>query len=358
MDITYNLIIKTLSNNHLKVNDEFIKKMESVQTLDEFPTKFKHLLKKNMYRKSVINYDNDNTNISFWSSLVLLLQLPYKISTIIEFKNKITLEKRCLSNETTDDIQSVANLLDVNFIIFDFQTVNIFLVYKEIQMNPLKQTFLFAKYKDLWSVIITDNKYLFDINTIEIKNILNSNCKYYNQNKSINIDYDIINIINSEKEKYFDKINSDIFIKAETIQEEKTNIIPKTTNSLDITKISSMKICELTELCTTLNISFKKKNTKKELIELITNNSKENNSKENNSKENNSKENNSKENNSKENNSKENNSKENNSKENNSNELNNNTKDKLIEICEKLKLKYKKSAKKSELIQIIVESKL
>lgn len=333
MDITYNLILRTLSNKHLKVNEEFIKKIESVQLFDEFPTKFKHLLKNNMYRKSVINYDNNNNNISFWSSLVLLLNLPYKISSIIDFKNKILEEKRCLSNETNDEIQSIANLLDVNFIIFDFETVNIYLIYKEIQMNPLKQTFLFAKYKDLWSVIITDNKYLFDINTIEIKNILNSNCKYYNQDKSININYDIINIINSEKEKYFDKINSDIFIKAETIQEEKINVIPKTSKSLDITKISSMKICELTELCTTLNITFKKKNTKKELIELITNNLQKNNLKENNSKENNLQKNNSK-------------------------ELEDYSKIELIEMCDKLKLKYKKSSKKSELIKIIIDSKL
>jgi hypothetical protein len=363
MEITYNLIIKTLSNNHLKLNEEFVKKINAVQTFDDFPSKFKHLLNNNMYRKSVINYDNDN-NISFWSSLVLLLKLPYNISTIIDFKNQISTKN--------SDLQSIANFLDVNFIIFDFQNVDISLVYKEECMNPFKQTFIFAKYKDLWSVIITDEKYLFDINTNEIKNILTSNCKYYNEiNKIIKIEYDIMNIINMEKEKYIQQSNDNIFIKSEATLEkqsfsnnepiqtkveklnkkiqsyeplqalpiklnQKTLSFDEPTNTntnIDTTKLTSMKVAELTQLCDQLKISYKKKNIKKELIELILNNvtSESKTTLEQ-------------------------------IKPVNNITINQNldaqTKSELMNICDKLKLHYKKSAKKGELIKTILDNQI
>lgn len=322
MEITYDLIIKTLTKSAftikekvvvfddiiIKSKEEFIIKAKTTQSINAFPNKFKSLLNNSMYRYSVTIYDSENNNISFWSSLLSLLDINStnnsELDMIKEFQNKIVK----INNNRTNLIQAVVNILDVNFIILDFSTLDIFVMYKDEFMNPYKQTFIFAKYNDFWGSIKSNENCLFDINTIEIKNILNNDCNYYDQpNKKVNIKFDILDIIMDEKIKYIESSTDNIFVKSEKVDNIKKSDIVKVDNikksenikvdtvkkpdvikvdnikksdtdnltkltEYDVATLNKLKIVDLTNICDTQNISYKKKSSKNDLINLIINN--------------------------------------------------------------------------------------
>ena len=261
-NITYELIIKYLT----KKKNIFI--TEPYQNNNNFLNKYTTILTDNYYRYGVISYDNNKNNISFWCSILILLKEDYLMSNndftvITEYKNKlIENHNKKISNflkkyEKNDFreyfklnpdiiiIQYIVDILNINIIIFDFLQNNIYAVYKNNTMDPFIDTILIANYNKFWEPIMTNNKKIFNYNDDIIKNILNENIKYYSYE-------------NIDKTFSYNNINAN---------DKKKDSKPVTINKLDKTKKEELiKILELN------NIQYPKKNTNKQLIELIISN--------------------------------------------------------------------------------------
>jgi hypothetical protein len=96
MEIDYNIIIKYLSKKQVKKEVNFITQKNIFNYSINFPDKFKELLNDKFYRYGITINDNDNNNISFWSSLLTLIDknfmIPYDNDELIlinQFKTQI-----------------------------------------------------------------------------------------------------------------------------------------------------------------------------------------------------------------------------------------------------------------------------
>jgi hypothetical protein len=230
-DISNNIIIDNNNNNNN--NKEFITQKNIFNYSKTFPDIFKNLLSDKFYRYGITIYDNNNYNVSFWTSLLTLIEknfiIPYnhnEISIINELKCELIdgYKKSNLSNflkqfdknnirermKLEPDIyilQYICDILDITFIIFDFKNNTIYSVYSGLLLNPFKQIFIFAKYNSFWEPIMSikskgHTKRIFDINDINIKKILYSNIIYYYESDKINKEYNILlfkDIIDKEK---------------------------------------------------------------------------------------------------------------------------------------------------------------
>jgi hypothetical protein len=293
MDINYEIIIKYLTNN--KLNNKFITQKNIFNYSTNFPNKFKNLLNEKFYRYGISIYDNENNNISFWSSLLTIIDknfiIPYeydeldlinnfKIQLIDKYSKNLLdpilkkIDKTELRNKFKTEIniyilQYVVDILDINMFIFDFEKENIYSVYHNKVMNPLKQTILLATYQNYWEPIMmikTDGTIIrtFDYNDQNIKKLLLQNdIKYFNDNKIHKINYDIFDIIQDENKINNNepvKVIDDIFINKDETEEFKT---------LNKTKLTKTKINDLHVISNKLNIKITNKITKSTLIDLI-----------------------------------------------------------------------------------------
>lgn len=176
MEITYDLIIKYLTNN--KKNDFEIKK-HLVKYSDTFPAKFNEILSNKFYYFGVTVYENKN-NISFYMSLLTLLNKDFITLTDkeeLEYLNsfKMALSKKIQNIDDINDtlFESICKVIDCNFIIFDFKNEEISSIAADTVLNPWKPTLLFANYDDIWYPILYDvnSKRLFCYNDQFIKKI-------------------------------------------------------------------------------------------------------------------------------------------------------------------------------------------
>ena len=285
MDITYELIIKYLVHN----NNTFSNKKGSTIYADMFPEEFKSLLKDNFYRLGVSILDANNNNISFWSSFLTLLNPSFsntidkdEITMIGEFKNSILTSKKkvdpiifreSINKEPNEFVlQTIVDILDINIIIFDFKTVDVFLLYHKKEMNPFKTTFLFAKYENLWEPILLNDKTeivrTFDYDSI--KDILDlSTKKYFSSNKDIVVS-NIDKIIKAEKNKLSKKqSDTTIFIKCENELEPTNNKEENVKEMFNKNKLNRMKNVELIELINELKLKLPEKQLKANLVDVI-----------------------------------------------------------------------------------------
>jgi hypothetical protein len=256
-----------------------------------FPQEFKSLLKDNFYRIGITINDgtvNEDKNISFWSSFLTLLDPCFsnniekdESTMITEFKTSILTSKKKVDpfilreriNKEPDEfvLQTIVDILDINFIIFDFKTLDIFLLYHKKEMNPFKTTFLFAKYDNLWEPILLKNDVeiirTFDYNNPNIKNVLDvSTKKYFSPNKDIVIS-NIDKIIKVEKNKLCKKqLETNIFIKSENEEPVYEKVAKEHLNKSKLTK---MKNAELIELINELKLTLPEKQLKANLIDVI-----------------------------------------------------------------------------------------
>jgi hypothetical protein len=275
MEINYELIIKYLCPKKTFEKDGVTLKGQSNFSVN-FPEKFKNIFSDKFYRYGIQVYDNTKTNISFWSSLLTLINkdftIPYNTDEnqlIVEFKNqvldmygksklskqikkfdKIELREKLKLEPDYIVLQYLADILDMNFIVFDFITFDIMTLYLKEIMNPWNKTVLFSKYNNVWEPIMlqTENniiKKIFDYNDDIIKKILTGNNIIYYENKK-----DFIFNDNTTEES------------VHTESEEKHKNYNKT-------KLTKMKVNELEELCKSLKIELKVKTTKASMIELI-----------------------------------------------------------------------------------------
>jgi hypothetical protein len=312
MEINYDLIIKYLATKDPKLTSKTFASQKSILNYSvNFPNKFKELFTDKFYRFGITNYDTNKNNISFWTSLLTLLDknflIPYnndevslinqfkeqildmykksKISSFLKEYEKIDMRERFKLDIDLVILQYIVDIMDINFMIFDFETENIEVLYKKDIMNPWKQTLLFAKFENMWEPIMLikpkgEIQRTFDYNNINVKKILFTPnlVKYYNGNKIkkeyIYID-DISDVIEIEK-KQLNKndlkndlnVDSDSSVKTHS----ETDDIISSYSSLNKTKLNKMKVNELEPIVTKLKITIDAKRiTRQMMIDNIVN---------------------------------------------------------------------------------------
>ena len=328
MDINYEIIIKYLSKKVINVNDKqkynqqtsFITQKNIYTYSHTFPAKFKELLTDKFYKYGITVYDNENNNISFWSSIITLLDknfiIPYindecelinqfklqlielynkkLLSDFIKKYDKNDLRERFKLNPDLIVLQYIVDILDINIIIFNFKTETINVLYSKDIMNPWKQSILLANDDIFWEPIMCIKSKntiirLFDYNSQTFKKIINNNLITYldgsiigkkficinNLSDIIEIEKKKLNIMSKESKLLLDN-NSDSSVHTdEDIDDNKiVNIFIKEDDfyGLNKTSMNKMKISELIILTNKLNIVITKKNpTKAILMESILN---------------------------------------------------------------------------------------
>lgn len=333
MEINYDIIIKNLCGKYTKTNNkenskENKKETNTFQTQKNiytyattFPDVFKELFTDKFYRYGITVHDNEHNNISFWSSILSILDknflIPYssdEISMINQFKTQLAdlfdktklsdfikkldkndMRERFKLNPDITVIQYIADTLDINFWIFDFKSEKINVVYSKDIMNPWKQSVFLANYDIYWEPIMCLKSKgtvtrLFDNNHSIFKKLLCLDNIKYLESETIGKEYiyidNISDVIKQEKLKLKIEVkelliesddesdssvhteNSDdeskkYFIKADELDEFK---------KLNKTKMTKMKVAELVDITKKLNIVITKKNpTKAVLMESILN---------------------------------------------------------------------------------------
>lgn len=267
MEINYDLILKYLYTP----KNKFASKKHILIYSDQFPEKFKNLLQNKFYRYGINHVDEKNNNISFFTCLLTLLNKNF-----ITLNNKEELENINIFNKTLKNkeigyklIQEISDLLEINFIIFDFKDENIKIIFSNNNQNnsdtpsqycnPYKPTFLIANYEELYEPIIyeLDNKRIFSYNDQIIKNLYKSDLQTYNNNKYVLQEDNFIN-------EFID--NDQIFTPTEN---KKCNSL-ENTNNLDPLKLLKMTKKELNEILNNKNININiNKMLKKDIIDLI-----------------------------------------------------------------------------------------
>jgi hypothetical protein len=317
MEITYDTIIKHLC---VKKNNFETKKYIHINS-NTFPKKFADIFSDKFHRYGITVNDENNNNISFWSSLLTLIDkkfiIPYtdnEIYMINQFKTQLIdsynkskladfnkhfdkndIRERFKLEPDIHVIQYIIDILDINCWIFDFKTDDINVVYPDDILNPWKQSILLANYNTIYEPIMEieakgDIKKLFNYNDTYFKKILNTNdIKYLNHdiiNKKFEFTTDINKIIEREKINLIMSKKNKMNASIELLTSDNTIVISNdNSNSLFIkqeeldliktlnkTKMNKMKNAELMEVIIKLNIKLAKKNlTKANMIELIIN---------------------------------------------------------------------------------------
>jgi hypothetical protein len=288
MEINYETIIKYLAD--IKPKEEKKTSQKNIYTyLKTIPSKFQELFCDRTYKYGITVHDSNNNNISFWTSLLTLIDskfiVPFnedEISIINNFKKdlieKYPAKYSIPKNEINERLklepdyillQYIVDLLDINIIIFDFKENNINALYKSYIMNPLKSTYLFAYNDSFWEPIMVNSTKLiirdFSYNDTIIKKILSEDIKYYENKKEFLVNDNINVIIENEKKllKKEETKSSNLFIKEEPV-------VLKT--ELTAAKLTRMTKDKLIEYANTLNINDDmSKMLKTKIIELITN---------------------------------------------------------------------------------------
>lgn len=317
MEINYDLIIKFLVKKNTKEEsgvkpNNFITQRNIFNYSINFPDKFKNILTDKFYRYGITQSDNENNNISFWSSILTLVDkkfvIPYlmdELEMINQFKSQLIekyskiklssflkeLDKNDLRNRFNliPDIyviQYIVDIMDINIIIFDFESTNIYCVYHKDIMNPWKKTLLLAKYKKHWEPIMMvkqkgETERLFDFNNLAIRKILTTlNDLGYFEGDKIDKQYilnnDVYSVVQQEKNKLkikdpepdIPEINSDSSVKTDSevnsifTNEDELEEFKK----LNKTKLTKMRLDELNKLMIKLNIVIPTKNPTKNII--------------------------------------------------------------------------------------------
>lgn len=313
MEINYDLIIKYLvkktDNAKPKIkSDIFITQKSIFNYSTNFPDKFKELFTDKFYRYGITTHDYENTNISFWSSLLTLIDknfiIPYNIdefTLINQFKNQLVekymksklssilksfdkndLRERMKLDPDVHILQYIIDIIDINLLIFDFESTNIYAIYYKDMMNPWKQTILLSKFKNYWEPIMmvknkSETQRLFDYNDNIIKKIINTEnlveCFEKNKNdKEFMFLSNINDVLVIEKKKL--KIpepqlieDSDSSVKTD----DENNIFVKKDElekigKLNKSKINKMRVQELWDIIGKLNIVIEKKNPTKSIL--------------------------------------------------------------------------------------------
>ncbi len=335
MEINYDIIIKHLCGKHstngtneknVKKESELFKTQKNIYTYaNTFPDKFKEIFSEKFFRYGITTHDNEHNNISFWTSVLTILDknflIPYESnelsmqnqfrtqliesydkSVLSDFINKLDkndIRERFKLNPDISIIQYVADILDVNFWIFDFKFEKVQVVYPKDIMNPWKQSIFLANYEIIWEPIMClkskgNVTRLFDYSHPTLKKLLAlDGIEYLGSNISgkefIFVD-NINDVVKEEKQKLKPHVK-ELLIEAENETDSDTESSVHTEDShdesskyfvkadeleeikkLNKTKMTKMKVAELVDITKKLNITIAKANpTKAVLMESILN---------------------------------------------------------------------------------------
>jgi len=329
MEINYDIIIKHLCGKHSgsnksdkpnKKESDLFKTQKNIYTYSNtFPSKFKEIFSEKFYRYGITTHDNEHNNISFWSAVLTILDknflIPYstdEISMVSQFKTQLieSYDKSVLSefikkldkndmrerfklNPDVTIMQYVADMLDINFWIFDFKSEKIQVVYPKDIMNPWKQSLFLANYEILWEPIMCLKSKgsvtrMFDNNHAVFKKLLGiEEIEYYDVNLSgkefIYFD-NISDVIKQEKQKIKPNVkelliesdnesdsDTESSVHTEDSQDESSKYFVKADEleeikKLNKTKMTKMKVAELVDITKKLNITLTKKNPTKAIL--------------------------------------------------------------------------------------------
>jgi hypothetical protein len=257
MEINYDLIIKYLVTK----KNTFASKKHILVNSDLFPENFKDFLQNKFYRYGI------NQTDSLYTTLLTLLNKNFLTCTNDEEIYEINKFKKSIDEflETYDkpeylqndiEIQLLSEILDINFIIFDFKYEDIKIVYTGLECNPYKPTLLIANCEEFYEPIIyeVDNKKIFSYNDPIIKKIYQSDIKIYpGINKTFKLNDNLSVIIPGN--------NDSTFIKSTSTQE----------NEYSMNKLLKMTKKELEIILNNKNIKVSNFNKmlKKDIVDII-----------------------------------------------------------------------------------------
>ena len=297
MDITYDTIIKYLCGSS-NITSDFPTKINLMKYSKCFNKKFQSIFGNNFFRYGVMVYNNEYDNISFWSSILYLLDDKFilldkseQLTHIKKFKTQILdnfskdfkqfeLKKKFSAHYTKEKLNSViiepitleflCLVLKINMLIFNFENNNIYCLNKGSFFNPWLPTILLASYKDYWEPICNDTSKTFCFNDNCIKKTLNEKIQYYNSEyleKDLTIVDNISEILQNIKTN-----NNIISTHKDSSNSTFINTIILGKN-LTQSKLKKMRKNEIVKLVNDLNIKINiKKPTKEYLIQMIVNN--------------------------------------------------------------------------------------
>ena len=301
MNITYNTIIEYLVNN--KENNNFSIKKNLLKYSSEFPDNFKQYFGEKFFRYGIQVYDNEQNNISLYSSIFHLLNKKFllldkidQIKYIYEMKDNIKnyLRKNYKNFPLKSKFNKIFSIdvlnsnkfnpllleifcytFNINIIVFDYENNDVTVAFDGNYLNKWKPTLFLAKMKNFWEPIYNENNKIFRYNNT-IKNILEDIDSYFSSSY-LEKDLIIIDNINEILEMENDECNED----EDEDNNKDTENYKKTDNKLFVnqgilklnikkSKLNKMKKEKIIELIEeyNLNISVKGLN-KKNIIEKI-----------------------------------------------------------------------------------------
>lgn len=290
MEINYDIIIKYLAKNENEnENIEGIVKKNLIKKYNDFSEDIQSILKNNFYIYGIKVYNDNNENISHWSSLLFLIikdfilltdneQLIYikKIkSQMVEYiktnYKKFKNRKKFSKNYAIELIRSnkfnplilelFSYCFKINIIIIDFLENKIFTVSVDEYFNPWKPTVFLSKHNDFFQPLLTNTnkKFYYD----NLKFIFNNEIEYYSndflEQNFVLID-NIFEIINMDENKK--KLSDD---ENDHNSDEINNTFIKNTD-FNKNKLNKMKKTEIIELIKQFNLNIKIKQKKSYLI--------------------------------------------------------------------------------------------
>ncbi len=251
MSITYQDIISVLC----KKKNKFSTNLNIMKFVDQFKY-FKEIFSNEFYRYGIHIYNNEYENISFISSILYCLDDNYCIIDKDYLFNKISQIKEFIK----EDI-NIVNHLDVNILIFDFQSNKIKSLYEGDYLNPYKDTIFLANYENYWEPICSKESKIFNIinkSNIFKNKIFYQEIEYFNDDKIFVLNDNIAEIV----EHKFGEIleNEESFTTKNSMY-----------SNLTKNKLNKMNKNDILEIINDLNIDIKslKKPTKITLINLI-----------------------------------------------------------------------------------------
>ena len=310
-EITYDMIIKYLVKTERK--DPFITKKSIFCYADNFPDKFKELFTDKFYRYGVTIFDKETipNNISFWSSVLTLLDKNFMIQIdnddivmINEFKNqllehypkrhhidKIDMREHLKLNPDNETIYYICKVLGINVIIFNFETIEFSSIHVDTKLNPWKPTLLLAQYGVNWEPIMNikskgTTQRTFDYNDSIMRKIL-ENLNFYDdineivsqekkklKNKNVPVDVPTIPTEQVLENNHVKEVQEVIIDDGEVKTDDEEMNVMITMHAFNYTKsqINKMKLGELMELGNKLKVDIGKRPTRATLIDLILSN--------------------------------------------------------------------------------------
>lgn len=300
MEINYDLIIKYL----LPVKKEMTRSnflTDKYNMNYNLPKIFIDNLSDKFFRQGVTIYDDKKNNISFWTSLITILDksftVPYNsnesflvskfISELLEKKKTVDMKERIKLLPDIVIFEYVVDVLEINILILDFKNLSFNVIYPNLYLNPWNKICILANFDDYYEPIMNNENRFFTFDNEIIKNLfINNNIQYYQNYKEYKIikskdeikekeeEYIKINqkykksidLANNIKIKKQDTNNQDNNNKNDEIEIKKDESVVLLYNENDLNKKTVM---ELSLLMNDLGIKRVGKMLKKDLIEKI-----------------------------------------------------------------------------------------